>query len=130
QLKKRTRVIKQFGDIPEIECHPNQLNQVFMNVLVNAAQAIKERGEIKVKTWREGESINISIADNGVGIPKENLSKIFDPGFTTKGVGVGTGLGLSICYKIIHDHHGTIEAESSPRGTTFTISLPIEATAK
>ena len=101
-----------------------------MNVLVNAAQAIKERGEITVKTWREDESINISIADNGVGIPAENLSKIFDPGFTTKGVGVGTGLGLSICYKIIHDHHGTIEAESSPRGTTFTISLPIEAKSK
>jgi two-component system NtrC family sensor kinase len=126
QLKKRIRVIKQFGDIPEIECHPNQLNQVFMNILVNAAQSIKERGEITVKTWREGENINISIADNGVGIPAENLSKIFDPGFTTKGVGVGTGLGLSICYKIIHDHRGTIEAESSPQGTTFTISLPID----
>jgi two-component system NtrC family sensor kinase len=128
QLKKRIRVVKQFGEIPEIECHPNQLNQVFMNVLVNAAQAIKERGEITVRTRREGNSIKISITDNGVGIPSKNLSKVFDPGFTTKGVGVGTGLGLSICYKIIHDHHGTIEAESSPRGTTFTISLPIHAT--
>jgi two-component system, NtrC family, sensor kinase len=128
QLKKRIRVVKQFGEIPEIECHPNQLNQVFINVLVNAAQAIKERGEITVRTWRQGKSIKVSITDNGVGIPPENLSKIFDPGFTTKGVGVGTGLGLSICYKIIHDHHGTIEAESSRRGTTFTISLPIHAT--
>jgi two-component system NtrC family sensor kinase len=127
QLKTRIRIVKCFGDIPEIECFPNELNQVFMNILVNAAQAIKHRGEITVKTWREGDRVKIAISDTGVGIPPENLSKVFDPGFTTKGVGLGTGLGLSLCYKIVQDHRGTIEAESSKQGTTFTISIPLNA---
>ena len=127
QLKSRIRIVKCFGDIPEIECYPNELNQVFMNILVNAAQAIKHRGEITVKTWREGGRVKIAISDTGVGIPPENLSKVFDPGFTTKGVGLGTGLGLSICYKIVQEHRGTIEAESSKQGTTFTISIPLNA---
>jgi len=127
QLKNRIRIVKCFGDIPEIECYPNELNQVFMNILVNAAQAIKHRGEITVKTWREGDRVKIAISDTGVGIPPENLSKVFDPGFTTKGVGLGTGLGLSICYKIVQEHRGTIEAESSKQGTTFTISIPLNA---
>jgi len=127
QLRNRIRIVKQFGDIPEIECLPNQLNQVFMNVLVNAAQAIQDRGEIRVKTWTAGDAVKISISDTGIGIPTEHLSKIFDPGFTTKGVGLGTGLGLSLCYKIVQDHHGTIEVESSNQGTTFTITLPLEA---
>lgn len=125
QLKNRIRVVKRFGDIPEIECFPNQLNQVFMNVLVNAAQAIQDHGEITVTTCREGDRVKISISDSGPGIAPEHLSKIFDPGFTTKGVGIGTGLGLAICYKIVQDHHGTIEAESSNQGTTFTMSLPL-----
>ena len=129
QLKNRIRIVKDFGDITEIDCFPNQLNQVFMNILVNAAQAIPDRGEIRVKTWSEGDSVKISISDTGVGIPPENLPKIFDPGFTTKGVGLGTGLGLSICYKIIQDHHGTIEAVSSDQGTTFTITIPLEKAA-
>ena len=127
QLKSRIRIVKCFGDIPEVECYPNELNQVFMNILVNAAQAIKHRGEITVKTWREGDRVKIAISDTGVGIPPENLSKVFDPGFTTKGVGLGTGLGLSICYKIVQEHRGTIEAESSKQGTTFTISIPLNA---
>ena len=127
QLKSRIRIVKCFGDIPEVECYPNELNQVFMNILVNAAQAIKHRGEITVKTWREGDRVKIAISDTGVGIPPENLSKVFDPGFTTKGVGLGTGLGLSICYKIVQEHRGTIEAESSKQGTTFTISIPFNA---
>jgi signal transduction histidine kinase len=126
QLKSRIKIVKEFGDIPEIECLPNPLNQVFMNILVNASQAIKDRGVIKVKTWTESGTLRIAISDSGVGIPPDHLSRIFDPGFTTKGVGVGTGLGLSICYKIVKDHHGTIEAESSDQGTTFTIILPIK----
>jgi signal transduction histidine kinase len=126
QLKNRIRIVRQFGEIPEIECFPNQLNQVFMNILVNAAQAIKDRGEIAVTTWLEGRDVKISIRDSGVGIPREHLSKVFDPGFTTKGVGVGTGLGLSICYEIIKDHGGTIQVQSSHEGTTFTISLPLK----
>jgi two-component system, NtrC family, sensor kinase len=127
QLKNRIRIVKKFGEVPEIECYPNPLNQVFMNILVNAAQAIKERGEITVTTWRDGDTVKISISDTGVGIPPEHLSKIFDPGFTTKGVGVGTGLGLSICYKIMQDHRGTIEVDTSSQGTTFTMLLPLNA---
>jgi signal transduction histidine kinase len=126
QLKNRIHLVKQFGDVPDIECFPNQLNQVFMNILVNASQAIQDRGEIRVRTWKEDDTVKIAISDTGDGIPPEHLPKIFDPGFTTKDVGVGTGLGLSICYNIVREHHGTIQAESSTQGTTFTINLPIE----
>jgi len=127
QLKGRISIVTQFGDLPEIECHPNQLNQVFMNIIVNSAQAIKNRGTITVATSKQEETVKISISDTGVGIPPEHLSKIFDPGFTTKGVGVGTGLGLSICYKIVQEHRGTIEVESSDTGSTFTFTLPQKA---
>jgi signal transduction histidine kinase len=125
QLKSRIRIEKHFGEIPEVLCLPNQLNQVFMNILANAAQAIPGTGIIGIRTWRDGNFVKIAIADTGVGIPHEHISKIFDPGFTTKGVGLGTGLGLSICYKIIEDHGGSIEVDSSTSGTTFTIALPI-----
>jgi two-component system NtrC family sensor kinase len=101
QFKNKIQVVKQYGDIPPVDCHPNALNQVFMNLLVNAAQAIPDRGTITIKTSKEGDFVRIAISDTGVGISDENLPKVFDPGFTTKGVGVGTGLGLSICYKII-----------------------------
>ncbi len=126
QLKDRIQVVKEYGPLPEIECYPNQLNQVFMNILVNAAQAMPGKGTLRLKASREGSLARISISDTGVGIPKENLAKIFDPGFTTKGVGVGTGLGLSICYKIIQDHHGRIDVESEVgKGSTFTFTLPV-----
>jgi two-component system, NtrC family, sensor kinase len=125
ELKGRIEVTKKYGKIPQVECYPNALNQVFMNLVVNAAQAIPDRGTITIETSRRGDSVRITISDNGVGIPPENLAKVFDPGFTTKGVGVGTGLGLSICYKIIKQHHGQLAAESQPGGTTFTIDLPI-----
>jgi signal transduction histidine kinase len=129
QLRNRIRVEKQFGKIPLVECYPNRLNQVFMNLLINAAQAIPDRGTITIKTSRKGDVVKIEITDTGVGIPEENLSRIFDPGFTTKGVGVGTGLGLSICYKIIQEHQGKIEVESR-NGTTFTITLPLRQSKK
>jgi two-component system NtrC family sensor kinase len=116
QLKNRISIVKEFSPVPDIECFPNQLNQVFMNILVNAAQAIEDRGTIVVKTSNTGDKIKVSISDSGKGIPPENLSKIFDPGFTTKGEGVGTGLGLSICHRIVQDHHGTIGVESSRVG--------------
>ncbi len=125
QLKNRIEVEKHYGDVPRIECYPNRLNQVFMNLLVNASQAIAGRGTITIKTSRSGDFVKIAISDTGVGIPAENLSRVFDPGFTTKGVGVGTGLGLSICYKIIQEHQGTIHVESSERVTTFMITLPV-----
>lgn len=126
KLKNRIRVVKEYADLPEIECFPNQLNQMFMNILVNAAQAIKDRGTITIKTFRDVNCVKIAIRDTGAGIAPGNLSKVFDPGFTTKGVGIGTGLGLSICYRIVQDHHGKIEVDSSSSGTTFTITLPLK----
>ena len=126
ELKNRVEVVKEYGDIPPVRCHPNQINQVFMNLLVNAAQAIPDRGEIRIKTFREGDMVKVQISDTGVGIPPANLEKIFDPGFTTKGVGVGTGLGLSICFKIAEDHKGGIDVESEVgKGSSFTLRLPI-----
>jgi signal transduction histidine kinase len=124
QLRGRIRIVTRFGDIPKIACFPNQLNQVFMNILVNAAQAIKDRGNITVRTWMQGSYVKVSINDTGAGIERGHLPKIFEPGFTTKAAGVGTGLGLSICYKIIRNHRGRIEVETSKQGTTFTITLP------
>lgn len=125
QLRGRIEVKKNYGKIPMVECYPNRLNQVFMNLLVNAAQAIPDHGTITIETSRHADSVRIAISDDGVGIPEENLAKIFDPGFTTKGVGVGTGLGLSICYKIIEQHDGKFAVESGDHKTTFTIDLPI-----
>jgi two-component system NtrC family sensor kinase len=127
QIKNRIQVVKEYGDLPEIECYPNQLSQVFMNILVNAGQAIPDKGTITIKTFRLGDEIKVTISDTGVGIPKEILDRIFEPGFTTKRAGVGTGLGLSICRKIIEDHHGRIAVESEVgKGTTFTITLPVQ----
>ena len=98
---------------------------LLLNILINAKQAVGEEGTVTISTRHENGNIYVSISDNGVGIPEENLRKIFDPGFTTKGVGVGTGLGLSICYKIMQAHLGSITAESEiGKGTTFTITLP------
>jgi two-component system NtrC family sensor kinase len=128
ELKYKCRVEKRLGRLPRIPCHPGQLNQVFMNLLVNAAQAIAEHGDIFLETLlEEGEWIVINIRDNGHGISKEHLSTIFDPFFTTKPVGKGTGLGLSISYGIIRKHNGIIQVESTPgQGSTFTIRLPIK----
>ncbi len=126
ELKNRVDVVRDYGEVPDILCFPNELNQVFMNLLVNASQAIPERGQISITTSRDGNTILIRIADSGVGIPGEHLARIFDPGFTTKGVGVGTGLGLSISYNIVKKHEGEISVASEPgKGTTFTIRLPI-----
>lgn len=128
ELKYKAKVEKNFGDIPELYCMPNQLNQVFMNLLVNAAHAIEgDSGLIKIKTWADNENIYISIKDNGVGIPEENLKKIWEPFFTTKDVGKGTGLGLSLAYDIITKHKGSIEVKSQVGvGTEFVITLPVE----
>jgi signal transduction histidine kinase len=130
KLKGRIRVEKHYGALPLVECHPNRINQVFMNLLVNAAQAIPDNGTITITTSRENDSVTIVIADDGVGIADENISKVFDPGFTTKGVGIGTGLGLSICYKIVQEHRGRIDVESGKNGTTFTLVLPIKQPQK
>ena len=104
---------------------PDRLNQVFLNLLVNAQQAIADRGEIRVRTFLRDGKVHIEITDTGRGIPEDQVKNIFDPGFTTKGVGVGTGLGLSICYKIMQDHHGEIQVRSEVgKGSTFTVILP------
>ena len=125
ELKYKAEVIKEYGDIPQIECLPQQLNQVFMNLLVNAAQAITTHGRIKIKTYQEGKNIIIEISDTGVGIAEENIPRIFEPFFTTKEVGQGTGLGLSVAYGIIQRHNGRIEVESEVnKGTTFRVILP------
>ncbi|MCP4683927.1 MAG: hypothetical protein GY867_00630 [bacterium] len=125
ELKNRIEVIREYGNIPRIQCFPNQLNQIFMNVLVNASQAIEGPGRITVRTFREGDLVVVEIEDDGAGIPESQRKKIFDPGFTTKGSGVGTGLGLSIVHQIIRDHSGRIEVESEVgQGTKFRILLP------
>jgi signal transduction histidine kinase len=130
ELKNRIEVVRDYTEIPEIECFPNQLNQVFMNMLVNAAQAIEGKGKITISTRKGGDHITISFADTGTGISPKNLDRIFDPGFTTKGVGVGSGLGLPICFKIVEEHGGRIDVESElDKGTTFTVTLPIETPA-
>lgn len=126
ELKYKGTVVKKYGLIPEIKCYPQQLNQVFMNLLVNAAQAIETKGEIRIRTYRQGENVVVEIADSGGGIPEENLEHIFEPFFTTKKVGKGTGLGLSVVYGIIQKHRGKIEAESVVgKGSTFRVILPI-----
>jgi len=127
ELKHNIRIIKKFGDIPLIACFPGQLNQVFLNLLINSKQSIKDKGTIRITTFAKNKKVHIAFQDNGIGISKANISKVFDPGFTTKGRGVGAGLGLSICYQIIQDHRGRIKVESEPgKGTTFTIVLPTD----
>ncbi|MCW8879695.1 MAG: ATP-binding protein [Kangiellaceae bacterium] len=126
ELKYHCEVKKEFSEIPETYCHPSQLNQVFMNLMINAGHAIKEKGVISVSTAKQDNWIIVKIKDNGSGIDEEHLSQLFNPFFTTKPVGQGTGLGLSISYGIIENHKGKIDVESETGvGTCFTISLPI-----
>ncbi len=125
EIKHDITIIKEFGELPIISCYPGRLNQVFLNLLINARQAISGKGEIKIKTEHKNNKIIVEITDNGKGIPPEQIDQIFNPGFTTKGVGVGTGLGLSICYQIIEDHKGTITVKSKQDvGTSFTVTIP------
>jgi signal transduction histidine kinase len=126
ETKNRIQIVKDYGEIPKVKCRANHINQVFMNVLVNAIQSIKGEGEIRIRTSQVQDRVRIEIQDNGKGIRPEDLDKIFSPGFTTKGVGVGTGLGLSICHQIVEEHRGNISVASELGiGTTFTIELPI-----
>ena len=123
-------LIRDYGEIPPMNCYAGQLNQVWTNLLVNAAQAIERDGEVRISTRVKGDLVVVVISDTGCGIPAAHLPKIFDPFYTTKPVGEGTGLGLSIIYGIIEKHGGTISAKSSEGvGTTFTISIPTTATA-
>lgn len=122
----RIRIVREYGEIPEIECLPGRLNQVFMNLLANAVQAIEGEGEIRISVHRRGEDVEVQIRDTGGGMTEEVRRRIFEPFYTTKGVGVGTGLGLSISFGILERHHAAIHVESAPgEGSTFTIRLPI-----
>ena len=126
ELKYKADVVRAFGELPLVECRPSQLNQVFLNLLVNAAQAIRQRGTIRVATGREGNSVWVEVADDGDGIRPEHVSRVFDPFFTTKAVGQGTGLGLALSYRIVDEHHGRIEVASElGQGTRFRVWLPI-----
>jgi signal transduction histidine kinase len=126
EIKYKAIVHKDYGKLPDIPCYPQQLNQVFMNILVNAAHAISDKGEIRIATLATNGNVEIRISDTGSGIPRENIPKLFDPFFTTKEVGKGTGLGLHVAYDIIKKHHGMIDVESTVgRGSTFTIRLPL-----
>jgi two-component system NtrC family sensor kinase len=134
RLKQGVEVLKNYGNLSCVECYPAQLNQVFMNIISNAVDAVledktdKDSKQIVIDTYMVDDSyIKVSIKDNGPGIPPERIKKLFDPFFTTKPVGKGTGLGLSICYKIIEKHHGKIEVFSEVgTGTEFLISIPIK----
>ncbi len=131
-LLKSVTVNKNFGEIPDITCAPSQINQVFLNLITNAVQAMpEERGSITLTSRKEGEGVAVDVEDDGSGIPPEVMSKIFDPFFTTKEIGKGTGLGLSISYKIIQEHGGKISVESKPgHGTKFTVWLPLTPPAE
>ena len=132
KLKHHVTVEKQFQSVPKITCYPGKLNQVFMNIINNAVDAIIDspngkagKGKITISTGYDNKHLTISISDNGKGIPPEAMQRIFEPFFTTKEVGKGTGLGLSISYGIIKDHNGAIEVYSKPgKGSQFIISLP------
>lgn len=127
KYKNRITVIKNYDEnTPKIEAYGGQLNQVFMNILDNAQDAMGESGTLTINTYKSEQNVKIEFIDTGSGIPPENIKKIFDPFFTTKAVGKGTGLGMSISYRVINDHHGKIEVESEVgKGTKFTITLPI-----
>jgi PAS domain S-box-containing protein len=127
EVKYKADIIKEYGELPDVECLSTQIYQVVMNLVVNAAHAIgDERGKIRIRTGVDGDNVWIDVTDNGAGIPQENLSRIFDPFFTTKAIGKGTGLGLSLSYGIMQKHHGKIEVRSEVgKGTCFKLTLPI-----
>lgn len=125
ELKYKADVVRDFGDLPDVECIISQVNQVIMNLLINAA-AIEDFGKITVRTRQTGDVVTIEVEDTGQGISQEHIHRIFEPFFTTKPIGKGTGLGLSLSFNIIEKHNGSIKAVSTPgQGTCFRITLPI-----
>jgi signal transduction histidine kinase len=130
ELKHKSEVIKEYAGLPEVQCILSQLNQVFMNLLVNAANAIEVHGRITLRTGHDLENVWVEVEDTGKGIPPENLARIFEPFFTTKPVGQGTGLGLSLSYGIVQQHGGRIEVTSVVgQGSTFRVLLPRQTSA-
>jgi len=126
KLKNKVEIVRDFGDVPPIHCSPSQINQIFLNLITNAADAIDEDGEIAITTWEADAMVHVRVADTGSGIPAELLEKIRDPFFTTKEVGKGTGLGMSIVDRIISAHNGSLDIQSEVgKGTSMTVSLPV-----
>ncbi|TFB13126.1 PAS domain S-box protein [Candidatus Marinimicrobia bacterium MT.SAG.4] len=124
-MKNRITINKIYGKIPKIRCFPAKLNQLFLNMIMNADQAMPKKGTLTITTYLRKNDVYIEFKDTGIGISKDNINRIFDPGYTTKGVSVGTGLGLSICYQIVQEHKGEIKVTSKEgKGTTFKIILP------
>jgi signal transduction histidine kinase len=131
ELRDRVQVHLDFGTKNRVECNPGQLNQVYMNLIANAAQAIEGPGNIWISTREKDGRIRISIRDDGRGMPESVRERIFEPFFTTKEVGKGVGLGLSIAYAIAAGHGGNIEVQSEPgKGSTFTVVLPLRRKRK
>ena len=131
ELHTKIEVVRTYGDIPRCCCCAAQMNQVFLNLFINATQAIAGQGKIQIQSWAEDRKIWITISDNGCGIPADKVEHIFEPFFTTKEIGVGTGLGLSIVYDIVTRHKGSIDVASKPgEGTTFTLGMPLDLRAK
>ncbi len=130
-LKDRIHVVRDYAELPPVPCRPSEINQVLLNLIVNAAQAMRTGGVLRLSTGHGDQGVCVRVTDNGPGIPASLLPRIFDPFFTTKAPGEGTGLGLSISHQIIERHGGCIEVRSAPdRGTTFTLTLPAGATAR
>jgi len=126
-IPPRIQFVEEFGNLPKLPCNPSQLNQVFLNLITNAGQAIPAEGRIVIRTWAEANEVGIEIADDGTGIPPDVLPRIFEKFYTTKPRGIGTGLGLSIARDIVENHGGTISVSSPPcQGTTFCIKLPFQ----
>ncbi len=126
ELKYKTQVIKQLEELPDLQCYPNKISQIILNLLINASQAIKEDGEIVISSKHKEDTIIISVTDNGCGISSEKLETIFEPFYTTKEEEKGTGLGLTISSSIAQKHHGSLSVESIPgQGSTFTLSIPV-----
>jgi signal transduction histidine kinase len=129
KIKHVAKVVKDYGQLPLVSCASGQINQVLLNIIINASQAIDGFGEISISTRSQGDKVSIAIQDNGKGMSEATKQKVFQPFFTTKDVGKGTGLGLSICDKIIRQHNGEILIDSTEgMGTTFTIILPVRHT--
>jgi signal transduction histidine kinase len=131
-MLKSVKVDKRLGDVPPVLCSPSQVNQVFLNLVTNAVQALEDgKGTITLTTRSEDGGVAVEVDDTGKGIPEDVLPKIFDPFFSTKEVGKGTGLGLSVSYKIVQQHGGRIDVESTPGvGTRFTVWFPLKPPAE
>jgi two-component system NtrC family sensor kinase len=127
EVRYNTTVVKEYGILPEVFCYPRQMEQVFINLLVNAVQSIDKKGTIVLRTFHRDDNVFIEVEDNGCGIPERDLQRIFDPFFTTKEAGQGTGLGLSIAYNVLQNHQGDVTVKSVVgQGSTFILRVPVK----